>query len=146
MDPTFVILGIPILIMVILIFSERLSCWLISKVNMISFGLSIGRLLFRNSFLKTSPPPAFRILPSRRAAELTYDYAGKNYRLLVPYRSRIAPVMVDTSFIAHYGKKSEVLPFQPGIPLLVNADDLGVDRIEIDPPLDEEIRDLVIRA
>jgi len=60
--------------------------------------------------------------------DIDYVYRGVKYRLLVPYR-RATPYTKDVYLCT--GESRELLRQQAGVPILICANDLGLDFIEV---------------
>jgi len=80
-------------------------------------------------YLTTKKDTAKRVAGS---LAISYVYQGRDYILYVPFRRRLAiEGLRQTTYLV---KEGNYTPFyqQAGIPLLVEAADLGVDRIVVE--------------
>ena len=108
-----------------------LRCLLFYRLTWICY-LQMKRRVFQYFI----PPIAdtFELLSTGSAARITYRRQGENYTVYVPFQRNLIRENRGARFYLEYenGTRTEITQ-QPGIPMLVKAEDLGGTNITRSP-------------
>lgn len=108
----------------LLMFSQIwLKCLLFCRLTWICY-LQLKRRVFQYFI----PPigDTFELLPTGLAAKITYQRQGQNYTLYVPFHRNLIRENRGVKFFLELEDNTQrEITQQPGIPMLVNAEELG---------------------